>query len=617
MPPSIVAGQLLPTSEGAGKYRVEAIIGEGGFAVVVRARHETLGQRAAIKILLDEHDAQTIKRFYLEARATEHIDSEHVTKVYEVGQLDSGAPYIVMELLEGRDLEALVQERGALPVGEAVEYVLQACEPLAVAHSLGFVHRDIKPSNLFLTMRDDRPFIKLLDFGVSKHAISAAAPITATGDVLGTPHFMSPEQLISSRDVDGRSDIWSLGATLHELLSGHPPFDGPTLAEVLACVLRNDPIPLRQIRDDVPEAVEHAVLRCLEKDPLERYASIAELAAALAPYAPARAVSSAERAMHVLESAPTVRTPPTLEETTRDVSQVVRDLTPRAWTRHSPPAASDPGWSRPVHTPRATTEPQIPPRVDVPAAQPPPKRRIALQWVAMALVIAVCIGGAFLGWRIGMGGDSAEGSGQSPSGQPIAAGDDDRTLRPDDGDDHLSRAQAKTIAREIERAQAALDAGDDPRAVELTRSIQERLVALKVGVPSRLSARTNEIMMKALAKVVLDALRRHPSAPHPMESLADMSAMSDLARLNYDQMWAHRRYPFVVCAGVEFGQMLERLHDLFAYMDPAGVGQDVLAERKRLSLRWVFHAKVAYRAALQVSGPEDCLHAARSALERK
>ncbi len=327
MSPPIAVGQLLD-----GKYRVEALIGEGGFGAVVRARHEATAQAYALKILLEARDAHTIARFRREARASAGIDSDHVTKVHDVGQLDGGAPYMVMDLLEGCDLDALVGERGPLPVAEAVEYVLQACEPLAAAHAMGLVHRDIKPSNLFLTRRSDgTPFIKLLDFGISKHALSDTAAITATGDVLGTPQFMSPEQLVSSRDVDARSDIWSLGASLHELIAGKPPFDAPTLAEVLAAVLRQDPVPLRQLRHNVPEAVEQAVLRCLEKDPLERYASVAELASVLAPHAPPRARASADRTQRALESAPTVRTPPQAD----DATQVV-DPTP-AWT--SLPAA--------------------------------------------------------------------------------------------------------------------------------------------------------------------------------------------------------------------------------------------------------------------------------------
>ena len=287
-----VPGELL-----AGKYRVERILGVGGMGVVVAARHLDLDERVAVKFLLPHVPAhgEPVARFLREARAAIKIRSEHVVRIFDVGRLDNGAPYIVMEYLEGCDLSQLVARDGTLGVEQAVTYVLHACEAIAAAHSLGVIHRDLKPANLFLTTSTDgSPCVKVLDFGISK--INEAADsnrsasggrdaplsgLTSTTTIMGTPCFMSPEQLRSTRDVDGRTDIWSLGAILYALLAGAPPYDGESNADVSAKIIRDDPPPLRSIRADVPEGVEAVVQRCLEKLPAKRFADVVELAKAL------------------------------------------------------------------------------------------------------------------------------------------------------------------------------------------------------------------------------------------------------------------------------------------------------------------------------------------------
>jgi serine/threonine-protein kinase len=271
-----------------GKYHVERVIGEGGMGMVVEARHSSLGTRYALKILMDADDPVLRERFLREAQASASLKSPHTVRVFDVGALPSGEPYLVMELLEGCDLHQLVAERGALPPAEAVGYVLQTCDALAEAHGRGMVHRDIKPANLFLC-RGERGagIVKLLDFGISKAGIlagSAPRSLTETGSMLGTPHFMAPEQLVSSRDVDARADIWSLGATLFELLSGEVPFDGQHVAEIFAAVVRSPPRSLRALRPEVPAELERVVTRCLEKDPGDRYASVADLVRDLSPF---------------------------------------------------------------------------------------------------------------------------------------------------------------------------------------------------------------------------------------------------------------------------------------------------------------------------------------------
>jgi serine/threonine-protein kinase len=291
----------LPVREGdvvAGRYRVERVIGAGGMGAVVAATHVELEQQVAIKFLLPGSAAKPVivARFEREARAAVRLRSEHVGHVIDVGKLPGGEPFIVMEYLEGQDLGALIERRGRLEVAVAVDYVLQACVALAEAHSLGIVHRDIKPANLFLTRRvGGRELVKVLDFGISKMPEEGVSDLTGTGEVMGSPHYMSPEQLHGARDVDGRTDIWSMGAVLYKLLTGEVPFDGENMAQLCARILIDPPAPLRSLRDDVPSALEAVVLRCLNKRVEERYPSVAELARDLDPFARVDATRAADR----------------------------------------------------------------------------------------------------------------------------------------------------------------------------------------------------------------------------------------------------------------------------------------------------------------------------------
>ncbi len=300
-----------PVEEGqilAGKYRVDRILGQGGMGVVVAARHIQLDEVVAIKFLLPEvlENAEAVERFSREARASIKIKSEHVVRVMDVGTMDGGIPYMVMEYLKGGDLSALLQSRGGpLTVPEAAEYLLQACEAIADAHVLGIVHRDLKPANLFLTQRSDgTPCVKVLDFGISKiTGPNSGLQMTKTSTVMGSPLYMSPEQMASSKDVDARSDIWSLGAILYELLTNTQPFLADTLPQVCAMILQNDPPSIRAGRPDVPEALEQVAFKCLAKRREDRYQSVAELAVALADFAPRHARASAERVCRVLSVA--------------------------------------------------------------------------------------------------------------------------------------------------------------------------------------------------------------------------------------------------------------------------------------------------------------------------
>ena len=291
----------------AGKFRIERVLGQGGMGVVVAATHLQLDERVALKFLLPEAlgNGEAVARFAREARAAVKIKSEHVARVSDVGTLDSGSPYMVMEYLQGQDLAAWVQERGALSVPDAVEFMLQACEALAEAHALGIVHRDLKPANLFVTKRaDGSPCIKVLDFGISKftHPGASDMNMTRTRAIMGSPLYMSPEQMSSSRGVDARADLWAIGVILYEILSGRVPFEAETLPQLCGMILEGTPRSLREARPDVPQGVEACVLRCMAKDRAARFANVAEFALALAPFGPPNAARSAERIARVLRT---------------------------------------------------------------------------------------------------------------------------------------------------------------------------------------------------------------------------------------------------------------------------------------------------------------------------
>jgi serine/threonine-protein kinase len=240
--------------------------------VVVSALHLELDQRVAVKFLLAQiASPEAVARFVREARAAVKIRSEHVARVIDVGRLGDGAPYMVMEYLEGRDLAAQLAH-GPLPIEDAVDYVIQAADAMAEAHAEGIVHRDLKPANLFLTWRSDgAPVIKVLDFGISKlQTPDSELSLTRTSAVMGSPVYMSPEQARAVHSVDARTDIWSLGIILFELVSGRTPFRGSTLPELITAIAMDAPEPLRKLRPDAPEELELVISRCLEKDRTRR-----------------------------------------------------------------------------------------------------------------------------------------------------------------------------------------------------------------------------------------------------------------------------------------------------------------------------------------------------------
>jgi eukaryotic-like serine/threonine-protein kinase len=344
----------------AGKYVVERVIGEGGMGLVVAARHVELDQVVAIKFLLPQiaEHATAAQRFRREARAAARIRGEHACRILDVATLDSGVPYMVMEYLEGCDLSTELLRRRRLPPEEAVDYLLQACEALAEAHAGGIVHRDLKPGNFFLAVRSDGTrCLKVLDFGVSKllsDSDGGGMGLTSTASMIGSPLYMSPEQLESAKDVDARTDIWGLGCVLYELVTGRTPFLADSLAQLTHAVLSAQPPSCATLGIHVPEGLEMIIMRALSKRREQRFASVAELARALVPYGPAHGAVSAARVARMLPGlqssrAPSITTRAGMQGTGSSSGTGSRDgfqsaargsTTPASWERrsHSPPS---------------------------------------------------------------------------------------------------------------------------------------------------------------------------------------------------------------------------------------------------------------------------------------
>ena len=389
-PPSV--GQVI-----AGKYALVSVLGEGGMGIVFEATHLKLRQRVALKMLLPqmlEHDI-IVTRFEREARAAGQLRNRHVPRVMDVDVTPEGLPYMVMEFLEGHDLQAELSERGRFPLEEAVDYMLQTCAAMMEAHQLGIVHRDLKPANIYLALDGEARIVKVLDFGISKITNEGDAKLTNAESVMGTPMYMSPEQLRSAGTVDARSDIWSLGVILHELLCGSPPWIG-TPTQLAAAIVTDDAPDLRTQVEGVPPEIAAIVTKALRRDPRERFDDVRQLAVALAPFAP---VTGAGRMFGdallggasgmfsrlsikapLLEEAPTIVQAAAVSQT-----RSAGEGTAPGWSQHSQPTGR--------------------------------KRTVLVGFIVAFAVGLVLVGGfaiAWLRWGVGSAGDRAAASAVAP-----------------------------------------------------------------------------------------------------------------------------------------------------------------------------------------------------------
>ena len=285
-----------------GKYKIEKILGEGGMGAVARATHVVLGGTVALKFMNPQFMTfpGAVERFVNEGRASKAIKSDHVLPVNDVGLLPNGTPYLLMECLYGLDLADLLARDGpsGLPIQRAVHFTVQILRGLQAAHAIGIIHRDMKPSNCFVVTHDgEEDFVKILDFGISKVVQPGSSSLTQTNSALGTPLYMSPEQARSPRDVDSRSDLYSVGVILYELLSGRTPFfsESGEFTEILFQLFTADPPPIKQTRPDLPDELAAVVHKALAREVGERYATALEMAEALVPFAQDKSLALIER----------------------------------------------------------------------------------------------------------------------------------------------------------------------------------------------------------------------------------------------------------------------------------------------------------------------------------
>jgi len=402
---TLIPGDLL-----AGKYRVERPVGEGRTAVVYEATNLRLDERVALKMLKSEmrSDPEMAARFTREVHALAKLRSEHVARAVDVEDLSDGTSIMVMEFLDGQNLEAMLEQGGPLPLEQAADFVIQTCEGLIDAHARGIVHRDVKPENIFIVVRDGWRTVKLLDFGISKALVSNTASAIRTQAVMGSPVYMSPEQLRSTQSADARADIWSLGAVFFELLTGKTAYEHEqrSLTELITAILEQPPRRLAEFRPDLPADLQPILDRCFEKDVEKRYQNTVELALALLPFAPGRSRAVVEKALNTGRSAGIVGP---------DVS-----LPPSA---HLP---IDAGRKiRPSVAAGAGVTPSLLPVAPSPTAQgpPPPVRataRSAPKSGRLVLVVAALAGLSAVAFAIARLGPSAEQTQTAPPATQVA-----------------------------------------------------------------------------------------------------------------------------------------------------------------------------------------------------
>jgi serine/threonine protein kinase len=580
------------------KYVVEGVTGEGGMGVILAARHIELDTPVAIKVLRQDASHISKCRFLREARTMSQIDCEGIVRVFDVGRLEDGTPYMVMELLTGRDLSDVVFDDGPLEVATAVDYVLQACDALAAAHEHGVVHRDVKPANLFLAERPGGTrIIKLLDFGISKltsHAAEQPGTLTRTGSFLGSPQFMSPEQLGSSRDVDARTDIWSLAVSLFELLTAEMAFAGETVAEVYSAILRDPPRSLGALRADVPAELEAVLHYCLEKDPELRVQSVAELAALLRPFAS----QQSDRPVSTL--------PPPVSE--RLIARYGRSVPPPGELStsflHTSDAHAPLDDDAAEHTPSASVMPvAVTPRV-----HPAPKGRRSLS-VGGALLASGALGAALavaLTWTPARSTllDAAPKfvvATTHIAAKPTATSSN-TNASPFVDSASLDKADRARLKKKLDSAKRLLADGEDHKAVILVLSVMRELgdLGIRPGKAiSSLGAQSQLLLGQLEADQVRTILRDGAPRDSGDETVARLDLRLGRARAAYDRVRPWGMRSFFRCGLVDVAHLELATARWF---DAAAAGRQG-AEGERLMLRSQRHlkqARIVFRHALDV-----------------
>jgi serine/threonine-protein kinase len=368
-----------------GKYRILAQLGEGGMAVVYKAQHVLLDELRALKVIRPDlaRDTEFMGRFKNEAIMARKLNHPNAVHVDDLDIAEDGLPFIAMELVLGDTLKTLVERAGSLPVSLVLEIALQVCEALDAAHKLGLIHRDIKPDNIVLiAQRDGFPVAKILDFGISRlrEETAGVKGLTQTGMVIGTPEYMSPEQVLGKQrvEIDGRSDLYSLGIVMYRMLTGELPFQAETTVEMILEQLNTPPTPPHQLKPElaIPETVSAIVMKALEKDREKRFSTGAEMAAAIK-----KARGSVTPPSHKVdwEAMGSAEPPPNAQ------------IAPSS----SPAPSGDP-----------STAPRTSPEVIAPAAERtfyrssarigPPPREFPTRWVLTLVAVAVLVGSAFV-----------------------------------------------------------------------------------------------------------------------------------------------------------------------------------------------------------------------------
>ncbi len=311
-----------------GRYQVLRVLGEGGMGIVYLAQQTDLDRRVAVKVLRREAmtDKEVVERFRREARVAAKLSNPHVARILDFGTTEDGYPFMVLEYLEGNDLDDELERRGALPLAEAADLIIQACEGMREAHAIGVVHRDLKPGNLFLCGHEGKRLLKVLDFGISKVTADEQVRVTQTASAFGTPLYMSPEHVRSTKGVDHRTDIWSLGVILYEIVTGVPPFDGSSPTAVAVAVATDPFVPPSVQRPGLPRELDDVIAKLLAKDPAARFATVTDLADALRPFAAGELTSEAlapRARAHTMEASAMTTThiaPQTMNKSRRKVA---------------------------------------------------------------------------------------------------------------------------------------------------------------------------------------------------------------------------------------------------------------------------------------------------------